>query len=348
MLFRFEHSIFLWTLLGVIPAMVVVFVFIQFWKKKQLKQFAGKQVIKRLMPNVSFVSPIFKFVLFSLAVIFLFLGLANLQYGTKMEEAKKEGVDLMIALDVSNSMLAEDLSPNRLERAKRAIYQLLEKLQNDRLGIIVFAGESYVQLPITTDYSSAKLFLETIGTDIIPTQGTAIGSAIDLAMQSFNFETPTSKAIIVITDGENHEDDAISAAENAVENGVAVHTIGMGSEQGAPLPIYQGGKQVGFRTDNAGNTVVSKLDETMLKKIATAGNGTYVRATNANAGLGIIMTEIGKMEKTEFDSKVYKNYESRFQPFLFVALGLLIIEFLISTRRNTKLDKINLFEVKKK
>ena len=335
MLFRFEHTIFLWALLGVIPAMVVVFVYMQWWKKKQLKQLAGKQVIKRLMPNVSFVSPIIKFVLFALAIIFLFVGIANLQFGTKLEEAKKEGVDLMIALDVSNSMLAEDLSPNRLERAKRAIYQLLEKLQNDRLGIVVFAGESYVQLPITTDYSSAKLFLETIGTDIIPTQGTAIGSAIDLAMQSFNFETPTSKAIIVITDGENHEDDAISAAENAVE-------------QGVPLPIYQGGRQVGFRTDNTGNTVVSKLDETMLKKIATAGNGTYVRATNANAGLGIIMTEIGKMEKTEFDSKVYKNYESRFQPFLFVALGLLIIEFLISTRRNTKLDKINLFEVKKK
>lgn len=347
MLFRFEHTVFLWALLGIIPAMVMIFVYMQLWKKKQLKQFAGKQVIKRLMPNVSFSSPIIKFSIFSLAIIVLFLGIANLQFGTKLEEAKKEGVDLMIALDVSNSMMAEDLSPNRLERAKRAIYQLLEKLQNDRLGIIVFAGESYVQLPITTDYSSAKLFLETIGTDIIPTQGTAIGSAIDLAMESFDFETATSKSIVVITDGENHEDDAIAAAERAVENGVLVHAIGMGSEQGAPLPIYQAGRQVGFRTDNAGNTVVSKLDENMLKKIAAAGKGTYVRATNANAGLGIIMTEIGKMEKTEFDSKVYKNYESRFQPFLFIALGLLIIEFLISTRRNSKLDKINLFEVKK-
>ncbi|MGE0560502.1 MAG: VWA domain-containing protein [Flavobacteriales bacterium] len=347
MLFRFEHTIYLWALLALIPLMILVFIFIQRWKNKRLKQFANKAVIKRLMPNVSFKLPIVKFVLLSLAFVFLLLGLANLQYGTTMEEAKKEGVDLMIALDVSNSMLAEDLSPNRLERAKRAIYQLIEKLQNDRLGIIVFAGESFVQLPITTDYSSAKLFLETIGTDIVPTQGTAIGSAIDLAMESFDFETTTSKAIIVITDGENHEDDAVKAAQNAVEMDVSVHTIGMGSEQGAPLPLYKGGKQVGFRTDNAGNSVVSKLDENMLKQIATAGNGTYVRATNANAGLGIIMNEIGKMEKKEFDSKVFKNYESRFQIFLIIALVLLLIEFFISTRRSGKLDGVNLFEVKK-
>ena len=347
MLFRFEHTIYLWAMLAVIPLMLIVFIFIQRWKNKRLKQFANKTVIKRLMPNVSFKLPIVKFVLLSLAFVFLLLGLANLQYGTTMEEAKKEGVDLMIALDVSNSMLAEDLSPNRLERAKRAIYQLIEKLQNDRLGIIVFAGESFVQLPITTDYSSAKLFLETIGTDIVPTQGTAIGSAIDLAMESFDFETTTSKAIIVITDGENHEDDAVQTAQNVVEMDVSVHTIGMGSEQGAPLPIYRGGKQVGFRTDNSGNSVVSKLDETMLKQVATAGNGTYVRATNANAGLGIIMNEIGKMEKKEFDSKVFKNYESRFQIFLIIALVLLLVEFFISTRRSGKLDGVNLFEVKK-
>ena len=347
MSFRFEHIIFLWSLLALIPLMIIVFIFIQRWKNKRLKQLTNQQVIKRLMPNVSFTLPIVKFIVLSFAFIFLLLGLANLQYGTSMEEAKKEGVDLMIALDVSNSMLAEDLSPNRLDRAKRAIYQLIEKLQNDRLGIIVFAGESYVQLPITTDYSSAKLFLETIGTDIVPTQGTAIGSAIDLAMESFDFETTTSKAIIVITDGENHEDDAVSSAQKAVEMEVSVHTIGMGSEQGAPLPIYKMGKQVGFRTDNTGNTVVSKLDETMLKKIASAGNGSYVRATNANAGLGIIMDEIGKMEKKEFDSKVFKNYESRFQIFLLIALFLLVLEFFISTRRSGKLDRVNLFEVKK-
>ncbi len=337
----------LWALAIVIPLIVLVFLFIQNWKKRKLKQFSSNDIVKRLMPNVAKKLPILKFVLYTLAMFSLLLGIANLQYGTKLEEVKREGVDLMIALDVSNSMMAEDLSPNRLERAKRAIYQLIEKLHNDRLGMIVFAGEAYVQLPITTDYSSAKLFLETIGTDIVPTQGTAIGSAIDLAIQSFDFENATSKAIIVITDGENHEDDAVQSAAAAAEMEVTVHTIGMGSENGSPIPIYTNGKQVGFRTDNAQTTVVSKLDENMLKQIATAGEGTYVRATNANAGLGIIMNEINKMEKKEFDSKSYRDYEDRFQPFLIVALLLLIVEFFISNRKSSKLDKINLFEVKK-
>ena len=298
------------------------------------------------MPNVSKSLPIVKFIFYALAMTSLLLGLANLQLGTKVEEVKREGVDLMIALDVSNSMLAEDLSPNRLERAKRAIYQLIENLHNDRLGIIVFAGQSYVQLPITTDYSSAKLFLETIGTDIVPTQGTAIGSAIDLAMESFDFENGTSKSIIVITDGENHEDDAQAAAKNAAEKKVSVHTIGMGSAQGSPIPIYKNGNRVGFRTDNTGNSIVTKLDENMLKEIASAGNGSYVRATNANAGLKIIMDEIGKMQKKEFGSKSIKDYEDRFQLFLIAALILIVLEYFIPNRKSSKLDKINLFETK--
>jgi Ca-activated chloride channel family protein len=324
--------------------MVIVFLIIQNWKKRKLKQFGNEEIIKRLMPNVSKSQPIVKFILFSFAMLSLLVGMANLQFGTKLEEVKREGVDLMLALDVSNSMLAEDLSPNRLERAKRAIYQLIEQLHNDRLGIIVFAGDAYVQLPITTDYSSAKLFLETIGTDIVPTQGTSIGSAINLAMESFDFENGTSKSIIVITDGENHEDDASSAAANAAAEDVSVHTIGMGSEKGGPIPIYRNGAQVDFRKDNSGNTVVTQLNESMLKEIAAAGNGSYVRATNANAGLKMIMEEIDKMEKKEFGSKSFKDYEDRFQLFLIISLVLLIIEYFISNRRSSKLDGVNLFE----
>jgi len=299
------------------------------------------------MPNVSKSLPIIKFVLYSFAITSLLIGLANLQFGTKLEEVKREGIDLMIALDVSNSMLAEDLSPNRLERSKRAIYQLIEKLHNDRLGIIVFAGQAYVQLPITTDYSSAKLFLETIGTDIIPTQGTSIGSAIELALESFNFENETSKSIIVITDGESHEDDGKTAAELAASRNVTVHTIGMGSKKGGPIPIYKNGVQVDFRKDNAGNTVVTKLNETMLKEIASAGNGSYVRASNSNAGLNIIMDEIDNMEKKVFGSKSFKNYEDRFQIFLIIGLFLIVIEYFISNRRSSKLDGVNLFETNK-
>ncbi|MDG1477348.1 MAG: VWA domain-containing protein [Vicingaceae bacterium] len=337
----------MWSLLAVIPLIVLVFLFIQNWKKRKLRKFGNQEVVKRLMPNVSKTLPIVKFVLYTLAMISLLIGMANLQFGTKLEEVKREGIDLMICLDVSNSMLAEDLSPNRLERSKRAIYQLIEKLHNDRLGIIVFAGQAYVQLPITTDYSSAKLFLETIGTDIVPTQGTSIGSAINLAMESFDFENGTSKSIIVITDGENHEDDAKTAAIEATDKGVIVNTIGMGSEKGGPIPVYKNGAQIDFRKDNTGNTVVTKLNEPMLKEIAAAGNGSYVRVSNANAGLGIIMEEIDKMEKKEFGSKSFKDYEDRFQIFLIIALLLIVLEYFISNRRSTKLDGVNLFESKK-
>lgn len=343
-MFRFEHIEYLWVIAFIAPVLLLIAFFYNQWKKNKLKAFGNTIIIQRLMPNVSKTLPKVKFILFFLAFISLMIGLANLQFGTKMEEVKREGVDVMIALDVSNSMLAEDLSPNRLERAKRAIYQLIEKLQNDRLGIIIFAGDAYVQLPITTDYSSAKLFLESIGTDIVPVQGTAIGTAIELALKSFDYENGTSKAIVVITDGENHEDDALEMAKQATERGVIVHTIGMGSEGGAPLPIYQNGRQVGFRTDNNNTTVVSKLNEKMLQELAQAGNGTYVRATNANAGLGIIMEEINKMEKKEFGSKVFKDYDDRFQIFLLISLALLVLEFFISKRKSSKLDKIKLFE----
>ena len=346
-MYRFEHDIFLWAILGVLPLIVIVFIFIQNWKKRKLRQFGNEEIVKRLMPNVSKSQPIVKFVIYTLSMVSLLIGLANLQFGTKVEEVKREGIDLMIALDVSNSMLAEDLSPNRLERSKRAIYQLIQKLHNDRLGIIVFAGDAYVQLPVTTDYSSAKLFLETIGTDIVPTQGTSIGAAINLAMESFDFENGTSKSIIVITDGENHEHGAKVAAENSYAEGVTVHTIGMGSEKGGPIPIYKNGAQIDFRKDNQGNTVVTKLNEPMLKEIATSGNGTYVRASNANAGLGTIMEEIDKMEKKEFGSKSFKDYEDRFQIFLIIAFILIVIEYFISNRRTSKLDGVNLFESKK-
>jgi len=345
-LYRFEHHIFLWALLGIIPLITIVFILVQNWKKRKLHQFGHQEIIKRLMPNVSKSLPTIKFVLYSLSLISLLIGLANFQFGTKLEEVKREGVDLIIALDVSNSMLAEDLSPNRLERSKRAIYQLIEKLHNDRLGIIVFAGDAYVQLPITTDYSSAKLFLETIDTEIVPTQGTSIGAAINLAMESFDFKNETSKSIIIITDGENHEDDAKEAATDAISKEVTVHTIGMGSEKGGPIPIYRNGSQVDFRKDNQGNTVVTRLNETMLKEIAAAGNGSYVRASNANSGLGSIIKEINKMEKKEFGSKTFKNYEDRFQIFLMIALILIVIEYFISNRRTSKLDGVNIFESK--
>jgi Ca-activated chloride channel family protein len=273
--------------------------------------------------------------------------MADPQLGSKTEEVKRKGADLMILLDVSNSMLAQDLAPNRLENAKQAIAQLIDKMHDDRIGIIVFAGQAYIQLPITTDYSAAKLFLNTINTNIVPTQGTAIGAAIDLGMQSFDFKNGTGKAMIIITDGENHEDNAVEAATQAKNKGVNVNVVGVGSADGAPIPIYKDGQPAGFHTDSVGKPVVSKLNEDMCKDIAAAGSGVYVRANNSNSGLSIVMDQIGKVQRKMYDSKTYKDYEDRFQFFLAITLVLLVTEFFISNRKNMRLSGLKLFEVKK-
>jgi Ca-activated chloride channel family protein len=342
---RFEHIHLLW-LLALIPLLVLVYLLVRRWKRKALKSLGNQKTVRQMIPEVSFSRPGIKFVLYIIAFASIIIALANPQIGTKVEEGKRNGSDLMILLDVSNSMLAGDLSPNRLENAKRAISQMIDNLRADRIGIIIFAGEAYVQLPITTDYSAAKLFLGNINTDIVPTQGTAIGAAINMGMKSFDLVNGTSKAMILMTDGENHEDDAVAAAKNAASKGVAIHVIGLGSPEGAPMPIYQDGNPVGFRKDEKGETVLSKLNEDMGKQIAAAGNGAYVRASNANSGLGIVMDQIARMEKKTYDSKVFKNFEDRFQIFLGIALILLLVEFFISGKKNLKLSALNIFEVK--
>lgn len=343
---RFAYTEFLWGLVGV-PLLLIIFLMVRKWKKKALGSFGDRETVRKMIPEVSFSRPVLKFTLFLIAYSLLIVGLADPQIGTKIEEGKKSGSDLMILLDVSNSMMAGDLAPSRLENAKRAISQLIDNLHNDRIGIIIFAGEAYVQLPITTDYSAAKLFLNNINTNIVPTQGTAIGAAIDMGMKSFDFVNGTSKAMILMTDGENHEDDALAATKNAVAKDVSVHVIGLGLPEGAPIPIYKNGSPVGFHTDETGKTVLSKLNEEMCKEIAANGNGVYVRATNANSGLNIVRDQIDKMQKKTYDSKVFKNYEDRFQFFLGLAFLLLVLEFFISSRKNLKLSEVNLFEVKK-
>jgi Ca-activated chloride channel family protein len=343
---RFAHIEFLWGLI-LIPLFILLFILVSRWKKRAFAAFGDKSVVTMMIPQVSFSRPWLKFILFIVAYAFLIVGAADPQIGSKMEEEKKKGADLMILLDVSNSMLSQDIPPNRLENAKRAIAQLIDNLHNDRIGIIVFAGEAYVQLPVTTDYSAAKLFLGTINTNMVPTQGTAIGSAIDLGMKSFDFKDGTGKAMILITDGENHEDDAVVAAKSAAEKDVTVSVIGIGSANGSPIPIYENGKQAGFHTDSAGHTVISKLDEDMCKEIAAAGQGTYVRATIANSGLNIVMNQINKVQRKTYDSKSFKDFEDRFQFFLGFAFLLLIVEFFISNRKSLRLSGLKLFEVKK-
>ncbi len=342
-MYRFEHTWVLWGL-ALIPLMLLGFYFVNTWRKKARKRFAEHALMNQLMPSYSNAKYKTKFYLFLLAYLLLIVGISNPQIGSKLEEVKREGIDLIVALDVSNSMKAEDLSPNRLERAKRAMLQLLNELKSDRLGIIVFAGQAYTQLPITTDYAAAKLFLNTIDTDIVPTQGTAIGSAIELAMESFDYEQGGNKALIIVTDGENHEDDAIAAAEEARQKGIKIFTIGMGTPIGAPIPVFKRGEQIGFRQDGNGNTVVSSLNEEMLSEIATAGEGLYIRATNSNAGFDRILDVLSGLEKTEFESQVYTDYEDRFQFFLGAALFFFLLSLSINEKKSKWKERLNLFE----
>ena len=281
-----------------------------------------------------------------LALASIIIGIARPQFGSKLKTEKRKGIELIIALDVSNSMMAEDIQPNRLERAKRAISQLVDKLSNDKIGLIVFAGDAYIQLPITADYVSAKLFLNSISPSMVPTQGTAIGAAIELGVKSFNPQFAGSKAMIIITDGENHEDDAVGAAKAAAEKGVFVYTIGMGLPQGGPIPDFSNGMR-NYRKDKNGNTIVTKLDEPMLQKIAEAGKGAYVRANNAQVGLNNLFNEVDKMQKSELESQIYADYDDQFQYFIGLGLLLILLDFLILERKNKYLKNYRLFADRK-
>jgi Ca-activated chloride channel family protein len=340
-IFRFAHIDYLWGLL-IIPFLTLIFIWSRYTRKRALRRFGNEQVITELMPFVSKNRPVFKFLLLMVALGLFIAGAARPQFGSKLKKIKREGIEMIIALDVSNSMMAEDIQPNRLERAKRAISRLVDRLKDDKIGLIVFAGEAYIQLPLTGDYNSAKLFLEAVSTQVVPRQGTAIGSAINMAVRSFSPDADASKAIVIITDGENHEDDPVSAAREAVKNGIVVHTIGMGLPQGSPIPVMRDG-QTDYMRDREGNVVVTKLDEVMLEKIAAAGKGIYIRANNAQIGLNALFDEINKMNKQEMETVVFSEYEDQFQYFFGAGLLLLLLEFIILERKNRYLMKVKLF-----
>ncbi len=332
-------------LLFLIPLMFIIFVWYMRWKNKTLRRLGDYYVLLRLIPDFSKRRMTLKFVIFSLAIVLIIFTMANLQVGSRLEEVKRSGVDIVIALDVSNSMLAEDIRPNRLERSKMAISRLIDRLGDDRIALVVFAGQSYTQLPLTHDRSAAKMMLQSVSTSSVSVQGTAIVGAIYHALNAFDDTDHKNKAIIVISDGESHEDDPISAAQTAERAGIVIHTIGIGSPEGAPIPIYQRGVKTGFRRDRDGNTVITRLDEETLRRIASLSHGTYVRATTADLGLDKIFEEIKKMEKATYETQVFSNYESRFQYFLFLALLLLLLDTLIYERKSKWVRKMKLFKV---
>lgn len=341
-MFKFEHPYYFY-LFAAIPVMVILLMTYYRSLRKKLKILGDYDLVMALRPDVSSSKRVVRQVLFLLAFCSLILALCNLQTGSKLKEVKREGADIMVCLDVSNSMLAQDLSPNRLTRARYALERMVDQLNGDRLGLVIFAGEAYVQLPITTDYSAAKLFIDAINPGMVPIQGTNLADAIKVASESFSNESGKNKAIVLITDGEDHEAEAVTAAESAAKNDIMVSTIGIGSETGVPIPLIENGVVKGYRKDREGQTVITRLNAALLQEIAAKGNGVFVQATPSDLGLEKVLEKINQLEKSAIESKMYSDYEDQFQWFIALTLLLLIIESLISERISNWYKRLNLF-----
>lgn len=341
-MFKFEHIIYFYGFIA-IPVMLLLVIWYFASRRRKLKRMGDTELITLLIPYSSRRKKVIKVVLFLVAFSSVILALCNLQTGSKLTEVKREGADIIVCLDVSNSMLAQDLTPNRLTRAKYALEKMIDMLEGDRLGLVIFAGEAYVQLPITTDYNAAKMFLESVGPGMVPVQGTKIAEAIKKASESFSTDEGKNRAIILITDGENHESAAIEAAEEAGKKDIMINTIGIGSQNGVPIPLVENGSVKGYRKDKDGQTIVTKLNSDLLKTIASKANGVFVQASQADIGLNAVLDKIGELDKSQLESKMYTDYEDQFQWFLGIALVLFFIEFLLSERVSEWFKKINLF-----
>ncbi|MEY8723045.1 VWA domain-containing protein [Bacteroides stercorirosoris] len=339
-MFRFEEPTYLYLLL-LLPLLAAFYLYSNYRRRKAIRKFGDPVLMAQLMPDVSKYRPDVKFWLVFAAIGLFAVLLARPQFGSKLETVKRQGVEVMIALDISNSMLAQDVQPSRLEKAKRLVAQLVDKMENDKVGMIVFAGDAFTQLPITSDYISAKMFLESINPSLISKQGTAIGAAINLATRSFTPQEGVGRAVIVITDGENHEGGAAEAAKAAAEKGIQVNVLGVGMPDGAPIPV-EGTND--FRRDRDGNVVVTRLNEQMCQEIAQAGDGIYVRVDNSNAAQKAITQEINKMAKADVETQVYTEFNEQFQAIAWIILLLLLVEMLILERKNPLFRNIHLFK----
>ena len=338
-MFRFAHPIYLY-LLAILPVLTIFYLYVVITGKRAIKRFGDPMLVLQLTPEVSRKRERLKFWLLFMSIAVTIFMIAGPQFGSKLETVKRQGVEIMICLDVSNSMMAEDIQPNRLEKAKQMLSRMTDSFTDDKVGLIVFAGDAFTQLPITSDYISAKMFMSSINPSMISTQGTAIGAAINLAMRSFTPNENSGKTILLITDGENHEDDPVKAAAAAAEKGVNVNIVGIGLPKGAPIPLDNGND---YMRDGNGNIVITQLNEQMCQEIAAAGKGIYVRADNTNSALRALQSEINKMDKAELESKVYSEYDERFQTLAWIVLILLILEYLILERKNRIFRKIKLF-----
>ncbi|WP_405294820.1 vWA domain-containing protein [Algibacter sp. Ld11] len=341
-MFQLEEKIWFWTL-AIIPVIIVLFLLLQFWRYRTQKKFADKELLKRLSPNKSLFKSILKVVVLSLAFLCLTIALVNPKVGTKLETVKREGVDIVFAVDVSKSMLAEDIAPNRLEKSKQLVTQIINNLASDRVGIIAYAGKAFPQLPITTDYASAKMFLNNMNTDMLSSQGTAINEAIKLATTYFDNEEQTNRVLIIISDGEDHSEDALAYAEQASEEGIKIFTIGVGDLKGGPIPIKRNGIVLNYKKDSQGETVITRLNEDTLKKIAEEANGAYINGKNTNDVVENIREILNGMDKTEFEAKQFADFKDQFQWFLGLGIFLLLVDVFLLERKTGWLKKLNLF-----
>ena len=339
-MFRFANpnALFLYILLAII---VGVYFVSQRLRKKALRRYGSPELLDALMPEVSTFRPALKFWITFVALCFMVLLIARPQFGSKMETVKRQGIETIIALDISNSMLAEDVAPSRLEKSKNIISKLVDNFSDDKVGLIVFAGDAFIQLPITSDFISAKIFLETIAPELITRQGTNIKAAIDMATRSFTPKEGVGKAIIIITDGENHEGGAKEAAKAAAEKGMMVYVMGIGSPEGSPIPVGRSGE---FRRDKEGNIVITRLNEQMCQEIAAAGNGVYIRIDNTNNAQRVLQQELDKLAKADIETTIYKEYNEQFMVMAWVAFVLLLVELLLMAKKNPKLKGFRLFD----
>ena len=339
---QLEEKIWFWLLL-LVPIIIFLFVIVQVWKRHAQNKFAHHQILKRLSPNKSHFKPILKLIMLCLAFTCLTIAMVNPKVGTKLETVKRQGVDIVFAVDVSKSMLAEDIAPNRIEKSKQLVTQIINNLASDRIGIIAYAGKAVPQLPITTDYAAAKMFLQSMNTDMLSSQGTAINEAIQLARTYFNDEEQTNRVLIIISDGEDHSDLSQDIAETAAEEGIRIFTIGVGSLKGAPIPIKQNGIVLNYKKDRSGETVVTKLNEETLRAIAEEANGQYINGLNTTEVVEAIRDILNKMDKKEFEAKEFAEYKDQFQWFLLLGIFFIIIDIFLLERKTAWLERLNLF-----
>ncbi len=332
--------------LTLLPIIWLGYLLVYKWKIKTQSIFADKALMKRLSPNRSFFKPFLKLLILTLCILFLIFGLVNPKIGTELETVKREGIDIVFVVDVSKSMLAEDIAPNRLEKSKRLVSAIINQLVSDRVGIIAYAAQAIPQLPITTDYGAAKMFLQSLNTDMLSSQGTAVDSALDLSRTYFNDEDQTNRVVFLISDGEDHSDEAEKAAIRANELGVKIFTFGVGTESGAPIPIKRNGIVETYKKDLEGNVVITKKNPAILKAISEVSNGAYYDGNDTDLVLDFVEQTLKEMDKKEFEAKKFVSYKDQFQIFLLIAFVLLLLEVFIFETKTRWVQKINLFNEK--